>query len=318
MSGQRSARVAGRSLRGTCRATALADRCNRPEMSAIIQRLILGLLLLIPVAIVSLLVLRPLGLLPGTASSAPADFAAAGASPTAEIAIPSIRPLSGAPPDSPTARASSVPSATARVLTLTPMAASPTAATSAATSASETPTPTSAQVVVAPDPAAPAAPVAVAAQAAPEPAPPTTVVRAPQATPTTGTESARTVSTPVPVAPPADGALVPPPTAAVQDFYGAVAAGQFDRAASYWSSRMRAAYPPSENIVQRFSGTKQITLERVDLVQLDNQAGTARVAMQLLEVRGTPSVATRYAGTWSLTRSPDGRWLLDAPNLYPA
>lgn len=43
------------------------------------------------------------------------------------------------------------------------------------------------------------------------------------------------------------------PSATVQDFYARVAAHDFNAAASLWSPRMRAAYPPAQNIDQRFS-----------------------------------------------------------------
>src|SRR5690348_242816 len=45
------------------------------------------------------------------------------------------------------------------------------------------------------------------------------------------------------------------PRAAVEDFYARVAAHDFEAAASLWTPHMRAAFPPAENIDQRFSRT---------------------------------------------------------------
>jgi hypothetical protein len=56
------------------------------------------------------------------------------------------------------------------------------------------------------------------------------------------------------------------PRAAVQDFYARVAAHDFDAAAASWSPRMRAAYPPAQNIDQGFSGTRAVTVQRADVV----------------------------------------------------
>src|SRR5207249_2932816 len=56
------------------------------------------------------------------------------------------------------------------------------------------------------------------------------------------------------------------PGAAVSNFYTLVSNHQFDSAVQLWSPRMRAAFPPEVNLHQRFSQTRDIRLQRADVV----------------------------------------------------
>jgi cytoskeletal protein RodZ len=103
------------------------------------------------------------------------------------------------------------------------------------------------------------------------------------------------------------------PGAAVANFYQMVGAHDFGRAAQLWSPRMRAAYPPDQNIDQRFSQTRQVAVNRAQVVSMND--GQATVAVDLTEITGARQ--QHYTGTWSLVRSGTG-WLLDQPNLQSA
>ncbi|MBI3971556.1 MAG: serine/threonine protein kinase [Chloroflexi bacterium] len=104
------------------------------------------------------------------------------------------------------------------------------------------------------------------------------------------------------------------PMEAVLTFYRLVAQHEFDRAVPFWTPRMQAAYPPDVNIYRRFGQTQQITVERADVISLDQAAGRATVAVVLVEVTGEPPATRRWDGTWQLVRMPTG-WLLDQPNF---
>jgi hypothetical protein len=128
------------------------------------------------------------------------------------------------------------------------------------------------------------------------------------------------VATPPPE--PAPGTPEPSPPAleatspgqAVVSFYQAVAAGQFGGAAALWSPRMRAQYPPGEFITSRFAQTQRIAVNAAGPVSTSGDRAT--VAVDLVEVIGTPAVTRRWVGTWELVRTPAG-WLLDRPQLLP-
>ena len=100
------------------------------------------------------------------------------------------------------------------------------------------------------------------------------------------------------------------PRAAVQDFYARVAAHDFDAAASLWSPRMRAAFPPAQNIDQRFGGTRAVTVQRAEVISQNNDR--AAVAVDLDEAANDGQ--HHWSGTWQVVRGPDG-WLLDEPQL---
>jgi len=73
---------------------------------------------------------------------------------------------------------------------------------------------------------------------------------------------------------------------------------------------MRAAFPPSQNIDQRFSGTRAVTVRRADVV---SQTGDrAAVAVDVDEAAGDGQ--HHWAGTWYVVHASDG-WLLDQPQL---
>lgn len=131
------------------------------------------------------------------------------------------------------------------------------------------------------------------------PAPTTTPPPAPTASPT-----------PPPVVGRA-GALAAP-ASSVTTFYQLVAQHSYDRAAELWSAQMRSRYPPATNINGRFSGTTAIDVRRADIVSVDENGGTATVAVDLIEA--TSSGTRRWTGTWQLVRVGSA-WLLDQPNL---
>jgi hypothetical protein len=110
-----------------------------------------------------------------------------------------------------------------------------------------------------------------------------------------------------------DGAAVEP-TQAVSTFYALVSQGQFDSAAALWTPRMRAQFPPRENIDQRFSRTQAIQVNRAEVLNQDQSRAT--VAVDLTE---SDAVAgrRRYVGNWHLVHGANG-WLLDQPELQIA
>ncbi|HLZ25075.1 MAG TPA: hypothetical protein VKQ30_23380 [Ktedonobacterales bacterium] len=77
---------------------------------------------------------------------------------------------------------------------------------------------------------------------------------------------------------------------------------------------MRAAFPPEVNLDQRFSQTRDIQLQRTDVVSEDQTHAT--VAVDLVE--STSQTGQRhFIGNWLLVRGPNG-WMLDQPQLQPA
>lgn len=121
---------------------------------------------------------------------------------------------------------------------------------------------------------------------------------------------------PAAVAPPpapAPEAPIPPSPAAsvVRSFYDLISQERFDEAASLWSPRMQANYPPSTNIYGRFDRTRQIVIR--EIAPVPQNTGGATVAIDILEVLDN-GVTRRWVGQWQLVW--DGsRWLMDAPNL---
>jgi len=103
------------------------------------------------------------------------------------------------------------------------------------------------------------------------------------------------------------------PTAAVATFYELVGRHEFDTAAQLWTPRMRAAFPPAENIDQRFAQTQQVIVKRVEVESA--RGDTAVVSVDLDEQQAAGR--RHYVGTWSVVH--DGTsWLLDQPNLEAA
>lgn len=154
----------------------------------------------------------------------------------------------------------------------------------------------------------PLAPAAAADGAAE--APPAADVQAPP-----GPQAPSTRAPAVAEGAPATGRSGPSdPAGTVIGFYQSITQRQFDRAAQYWSPRMRAQYPPAENIGGRFAATRQITVQRADVVALDEAAGQATVAVDIVEVMGSPPRARRLSGSWQLVRGASG-WQLDQPRF---
>lgn len=103
------------------------------------------------------------------------------------------------------------------------------------------------------------------------------------------------------------------PQAAVTAFYSAVLQHRFDQAATLWSERMKANYPPSVNIDDRFAGTTELTINQSRLVS--SAGGNASLYIDLTEV--TYGTIHHWVGTWQLVQTTSG-WLLDQPNFQPA
>jgi len=133
------------------------------------------------------------------------------------------------------------------------------------------------------------APVAAAATAAPTPSP-----------------------TPAPTRAAIPVVAATAPDAAVAEFYRRVARRDFAGAATLWSSRMQANYPPAQFIDGRFADTAALQLSGNTTTSEDPVTGRATVAVDLLET--TSGGSRRWAGTWQLVRGNDG-WLLDRPSL---
>ena len=73
---------------------------------------------------------------------------------------------------------------------------------------------------------------------------------------------------------------------------------------------MRERYPPAEYIDGRFAPTTRIDLRRNAVVRINRTAGTATVAVDLVEYRASGPSPRRFVGDWDLVLV-DGHWLLD-------
>jgi hypothetical protein len=124
------------------------------------------------------------------------------------------------------------------------------------------------------------------------------------------TQPTRAASTrPTPVATVAVATNIDP-SAAVADFYARVAERDYTGAAALWSPHMQAVFPPRQNIDERFSQTRWLSLQRAEVIA--QTSGDATVAVDLVE---NTAVGTRnWTGTWYLVRGADS-WLLDQPDL---
>jgi len=100
----------------------------------------------------------------------------------------------------------------------------------------------------------------------------------------------------------------------VARFYRLVVEERFDEAAALWTAEMRERYPPAGNIDGRFAPTTDIDLVRNDIVAMDVGAGTANVAVDLIEYRETGPSPRRFVGDWDLVLV-DGRWLMSDPDF---
>ena len=152
----------------------------------------------------------------------------------------------------------------------------------------------------------------------PEPTPVATPEPTPTATPVpTARPTARATPRPTPRAtPPPVQAGLPArgPAETVARFYRLVVAERFDDAAALWSTSMLERYPPDAYIDGRFAPTTRIDLLRNDLVAIDAGAGTATVAVDLVEYRESGPSPRRFAGTWDFVLV-DGVWLMNDPDF---
>ncbi len=149
---------------------------------------------------------------------------------------------------------------------------------------------------------------------APSPPPPAVVQTQPAEPPAVAPPPPSTPPQPHVESPPSPAPSPPPPTEAVMRFYQLIDQHQFDQAAGLWTPRMRATYPPAQNITERFRNTQEITVQHAQVSASGEAAERATVSVALLEVVGSPSATRHWVGTWQLVRGPDG-WLLDQPNL---
>lgn len=156
----------------------------------------------------------------------------------------------------------------------------------------------------------------------PTPAPTPTPEPAPEPTPTPVPPAPTPVPTQEPTAAPEsteESATLSTtgPADTVVEFYRLIDEQQFDQAAQLWSERMRANFPPGENINGRFAATQDIVVQRADVVSLDEAAGTSMVAVEIVETTSAEPAMRRWVGNWYLVQE-SGTWLLDQPDLHQA
>jgi len=230
--------------------------------------------------------------------------AAATTNPTAVPAVPTSRPVVAAPapttaPTRTPAPPTPAPTDTA-MATVTPVPPTPVPPTPAPPTAVPTDVVVLAPTRVPANTRAPAvATVPVTDLVVPPPTATQVTVRAPIVpSPTQGTTRSGASS----------------PTQAVLSFYQLVAQRQYDQAAQLWSPSMLANFPPAQNINGRFADTRQLTVNRLNLIGADPATGRATVGVDLTEVAGTPATTTHITGTWQLIYTGSG-WLLDFPDL---
>jgi hypothetical protein len=77
---------------------------------------------------------------------------------------------------------------------------------------------------------------------------------------------------------------------------------------------MLERYPPDAYIDGRFAPTTRIDLLRNDIVAIDAEAGTATVAVDLVEYRESGPSPRRFVGSWDLVLV-DGVWLMNDPDF---
>ena len=97
-------------------------------------------------------------------------------------------------------------------------------------------------------------------------------------------------------------------------FYRLVVEERFDEAAALWTAEMQERYPPEQNIDGRFAPTTAIDLQRNEVIALDPDAGTATVAVDIIEYRESGPSPRRFVGDWDLVLV-DGRWLMTDPDF---
>ena len=77
---------------------------------------------------------------------------------------------------------------------------------------------------------------------------------------------------------------------------------------------MRREYPPDAYIDGRFSRTTRIDLRRSEVIAIDTRAGTAVVAVDLIEYRTVEPSPRRFTGRWDLVLTDQG-WRMDEPHF---
>ncbi len=123
---------------------------------------------------------------------------------------------------------------------------------------------------------------------------------------------ARVNGAPTP-APPRTGPGEPANT--VIRFYQLLEQGQYEALTPLWSDRRRASVAWDPKVLRSRASAGTLTVRQAEVTVLDEPAGRAVVAVDVLEVTGpAPLGHRRYVGTWRLVRGPAG-WLLDEPNL---
>ena len=131
--------------------------------------------------------------------------------------------------------------------------------------------------------------------------------------PTTPRPTREPTPSPTP-APTAAPVKLSAPARAVERFYGAVEDHDWDLAIALWSPSMRERYPPDEWLIGRFRRTTRIDITRLVTRSVNLDAGTANVAVRLVEYRTVEPSPRTLTGSWDLVLV-DGRWKLDQPHF---
>ena len=77
---------------------------------------------------------------------------------------------------------------------------------------------------------------------------------------------------------------------------------------------MRERYPPDEWLIGRFRRTTRIDITRLVTRSVNLDAGTANVAVRLVEYRTVEPSPRTFTGSWDLVLI-DGHWKLDQPHF---
>ena len=108
-------------------------------------------------------------------------------------------------------------------------------------------------------------------------------------------------------------AMAAQPDAVITGFYSLAQQKRFDQALALWDDHLKTAYPPQENLYQRFADTTVLTVNSASVSQQTDTS--ASVATDLTEV--TAGVSHHWIGSWRLVRSGNA-WLLDQPDFQAA
>lgn len=180
--------------------------------------------------------------------------------------------------------------------------------------ATATPAALRSQAAVAPATPTPSPKPTAAPTPSPSPTPTPTAEPTPAPTSTPRATARPAPRTPAPTPRPAPALPARDPAETVARFYYLVETHDFDAAATLWTARMRRQYPPKGYIDGRFSRTTRIDLRRNEIVALNARAGTAVVAVNLIEHRTVEPSPRRFIGRWDLVLV-NGRWLMDRPHF---